>query len=60
MGSCSIVVTVIIVVASGDDGASGIGYKLAVLPLYYNLHCHKAGDDEAVDEGVDGVLEATL
>ena len=60
MGSCSIVVTVVIVVASGDDGASGIGYKLAILPLYHNLHCHKAGDDEAVDEGVDGVLEATL
>ena len=59
MGPCSIVVSAVVVAADVKDGASVVADELAVLPLYYNLHHHEAGDYEAVDRGVDRVLEIT-
>ena len=59
MGPRSIVVSAVVVAANVKDGASVIADELAILPLYNNLHHHEAGDDEAVDRGVDGILEIT-
>ena len=46
-------IAVVTVVFDVEDGARVVADELAVLPLDDELHHHEAGDDEAVDHGVD-------
>ena len=49
----AVVAAVVAVVFDVEDGARVVADELAVLPLDDELHHHEAGDDEAVDHGVD-------